>query len=81
MAFCLTLVDQSIKIKQAHDLRGPTIDLVKELGLTDLALFTEASYTRHLSQADRHTAFGSHPGSFDHFPTGALVPLPGHLRQ
>ena len=50
--------------------------LVKELGLSDLALFTEARYTRHPSQADRHSAFQDHPGALEHFPSGSLfVPL------
>jgi hypothetical protein len=55
--------------------------LVTELDLTDLALFTEARYTRHLSQADRHTAFQDHPLALDHFPSGSLVPPPERLRQ
>lgn len=48
-------------------------------GLTDLALFTEARYTRHPSQADRHAAFQDHPGALEHFPTGALMAPPPHL--
>lgn len=55
--------------------------LVAELGLTDLALFTEARYTRHLSLADRHTAFQDHPLALDHFPSGSLAPPPARLRQ
>ena len=47
--------------------------LVKKLGLTDLALFTESRYTRHPSQADLFTPFQDHPLSFDHFPSGSLV--------
>lgn len=50
--------------------------LVQELGLTDLCLFTEARYTRHLSQADLHSAFQDHPLALEHFPSGALVPPP-----
>lgn len=46
---------------------------VAELKLTDLSLFTEARYTRHLSQADRHAAFQDHPISFEHFPSGSLT--------
>ncbi|MEW6647575.1 MAG: hypothetical protein AB1450_10275 [Pseudomonadota bacterium] len=55
--------------------------LVAGLGLTDLALFTEARYTRHLSQADRHTPFQDHPLALDHFPSGSLVPPPQRLQQ
>lgn len=50
--------------------------LVGRLGLTDLALFTEARFARHPSQADLHTAFQDHPLSLDHFPAGSLAPRP-----
>lgn len=53
--------------------------LVAELGLTDLALFTEARYTRHPSQADLFTPFQDHPLSFDHFPSGSLVSPQRHF--
>lgn len=51
-------------------------DLVARLGITDLALFTEARYTRHPSQADRHAAFQDHPMALEHFPSGSLLPPP-----
>jgi len=50
--------------------------LVKALGLTDLCLFPEAGYTRHLSQSDLHAPFQDHPFSLEHFPSGALAPPP-----
>jgi hypothetical protein len=50
--------------------------LVGQLGLTDLCLFTEASYTRHPSMADRHTPFKDSPFSLEHFPSGSLVSPP-----
>ena len=53
--------------------------LVKQLQLTDLCLFTEASYTRHLSMTDLSTPFQDSPMSLEHFPTGALVGPPSHL--
>jgi hypothetical protein len=56
-------------------------DLVARLGLTDLALFTEARYTRHPSQADLHSALQDHPGAFDHFPSGSLQPPPALIRR
>lgn len=56
-------------------------ELAATLGLTDLALFTEARYTRHPSQADRHTPFQDHPLAFDHFPSGSLIPPPARLRR
>jgi hypothetical protein len=56
-------------------------ELVARLGLTDLALFTEARYTRHLSQADRHSAFQDHPLALEHFPSGSLVLPPERLSR
>jgi hypothetical protein len=50
--------------------------LVKELLITDLCLFTEARYTRHLSQADLHAPFQDSPMSMEHFPSGSLVAPP-----
>jgi len=47
--------------------------LVNKLQLTDLALWTEARYTRHPSQADFFSAFQDSPGVLDHFPAGSLV--------
>lgn len=55
-------------------------EIVKRIRLTDLCLFTEASYTRHLSQADMNTPFQDHPMSFEHFPSGSLVPHPFHKK-
>jgi hypothetical protein len=53
--------------------------VVRELQLTDLCLFCEARYTRHLSQADLYSAFQDHPLAFEHFPSGSLVLPPEHL--
>ena len=47
--------------------------MVRDLELTDLCLFTEANYTRHLTQADRHTPFQNSPMAFEHFPSGSLL--------
>ena len=55
--------------------------LVGRLDLTDLCLFTEASYTRHLSQADLHTPFQDGPMSLEHFPSGSLVMPPAVIRK
>ncbi len=53
---------------------------VAAFDLTDLSLFTEARYIRHLSQADRHSPFQDHPLSLEHFPTGSLILPPEALR-
>lgn len=56
-------------------------ELAAKLQLTDLALFTEARYTRHPSLADLHSAAQDHPLSLEHFPSGSLMPPPAHLRN
>ncbi|MCK9396723.1 MAG: hypothetical protein M0Q44_14170 [Methylobacter sp.] len=55
--------------------------MVKSLKLTDLCLFTEARYTRHLSQADLNTAFQDHPLSLEHFPSGSFTQPPESIRK
>ena len=57
------------------------ISLVRNLGLADLCLFTEASYTRHLSLSDFHTAFQDSPMALEHFPSGSLVIHPPAARK
>ena len=47
--------------------------MVRELGITDLCLFTEASYTRHITQTDLRTPFQELPLSLEHFPSGSLM--------
>jgi hypothetical protein len=55
--------------------------LVSHYRLTDLSLFTEARYTRNPSMADLNTAFQDYPFSFEHFPSGSLVPVPATVRK
>lgn len=74
--FALTCADAA-RLRAASTARvTATAALVTQLGLTDLALFTEARYTRHPTQADLQSAFQDHPGALEHFPTGSLVPPP-----
>ena len=56
-------------------------EMVRVLELTDLCLFTEANYTRHLSQADLHTPFQDSPMSLEHFPSGSIAVPPQGLRK
>ena len=56
--------------------------LVVRLGVTDLALWTEARYTRHPSQTDLFSAFQDFPAAPEHFPAGSIVHPPlGVLRS
>ena len=51
-------------------------ELVQRLELTDLAIWTEARYTRHPSQADFFAPFQDGPSSLEHFPAGSVVAAP-----
>lgn len=78
--FLWSLVDATRSSLRGGDGIRQTRLLVGELGLTDPALFTEARYTRHLSQADLHSAFQDHPMALEHFPSGSLL-LPPQRSQ
>ena len=56
-------------------------NMVARLALTDLCLFTDARYARHLSMADRHTPFQDSPLSLEHFPSGTIITPPAHLQK
>ena len=80
-AFAACFVDAArLRAAAADDANGMAA-LVAQLRLTDLALFTEARYTRHPSQADLHSAFQDHPLALEHFPTGSLIAPPAGLLQ
>ena len=81
IAFAGCFVDAArLRATAAGDANG-MVALVAQLRLTDLALFTEARYTRHPSQADLHSAFQDHPLALEHFPTGSLIGPPAGLRD
>lgn len=56
--------------------RSAVEEIVDKLGLTDFAIWTEARYTRHPSQADRFTPFQDFPSSLEHFPAGSIIAPP-----
>lgn len=78
LVFLGSLLDaNALKLERAasvEEMRGHAARLC----LTDLALFTEARYTRHPSQADLHAAFQDHPLALEHFPSGSLITPPRH---
>ena len=69
----LLLIHAAISESARHETIEEKAALVKTLQLTDLCLFTEARYTRNLSQADLGTAFQDHPMSLEHFPSGSFT--------
>lgn len=78
-ALGLMLVDAAVRRSLSEPVLRQRAGVVRALGLTDLALFTEARYTRNPSLADRHSPFQEHPLSLEHFPSGSLVSPPSHL--
>ena len=78
---CLMFAHASFKEEAARGLIKEKGEMVRSLELTDLCLFTEANYTRHLSQADLHTPFQDSPMSLEHFPSGSIAAPPPGLRK
>ena len=81
MLFSLLMVHARLKPSEAVAVQAPSAELVRELKLTDLCLFTEARYTRNPAMADRHSPFQDHPLALEHFPSGSLVTPPAVIRQ
>jgi len=69
------------QVTHAGPLLSKNSELVKRLELSDLCLFTEASYTRHLTQADMDTPFQDHPMCLEHFPSGSILLPPDMLKR
>ena len=77
----LLLVHASISEYARQENLEEKAAMVKILKLTDLCLFTEARYTRNLSQADLNTAFQDHPLSLEHFPSGSFTQPPERISE
>jgi len=76
LALLLVLLDSNRLAMQREATLKSGQALARSLQLTDPALFNEARYARHASQADRHAAFQDHPVAMEHFPAGSLMPPP-----
>lgn len=72
LALGLALGEARLRVRGELPYLRQEVTVVKTLQLTDLCLATEARHTRHLSQADWHSAFQSHPAALDHFPSGSV---------
>lgn len=82
---CLTLTLAGLLAHARHRVNSaaPVVAanalLVRQLQLTDLCIFTEASYTRNPNISGLASAFQDSPLSLEHFPSGALMQPPLHL--
>ena len=72
----LLLGSASVSIRKSSPELAARKQLVKAFMLTDLALWTEAHYTRHPSQADLFAPFQDFPSAIEHFPAGSMVAPP-----
>lgn len=67
------LIGNALERRRQWQAAGPLREItVAALGLTDLAVATEARYTRHPAVSDPLAPFMDHPGAIDHFPTGSF---------
>lgn len=56
---------------------GQMREVIKQLGLSDLCIATDARYIRHISISDPVAPFMDHPGGIEHFPSSSIfVPIP-----
>jgi hypothetical protein len=76
LAFLLTLVHAGLSTYHSREGIEMKKRIVRNLGLTDLCLTTEARYTRHPSQADYFTPFQDNPLSLEFFPSGGVMAPP-----
>ncbi len=51
-------------------------EMASGLMLTDLAVWSEATYARHPSQADLFSPFQDYPSAIEHFPAGSILAPP-----
>ena len=81
MLFSFLMLHARTKPAEALAIQSSCAELVEELLLTDLCLFTEARYTRNPAMADLHSPFQDHPLSLEHFPSGSLVMPPAIIKR
>jgi len=78
LLFLLLALDGALLVDGQNRRKGQDATLAQlkvatsGLGLTDLAVATEARYTRHPAVSDPMAPFMDHPGAIEHFPTGAF---------
>ncbi len=66
------VIDNLLRGHEEKASRARLETLTRGLGLTDLAVATEARYTRHPAVSDMMAPFMDHPGAIEHFPTGTF---------
>jgi len=72
----MLLGSASVSVQKSKPETAARQQLVQALMLTDLALWTEARYTRHPTQADMFAPFQDFPSAIEHFPAGSIIAPP-----
>jgi hypothetical protein len=80
LVFISLLLFSHVSIGKREEERTLMRAIVRELMLTDMAIWTAARYTRHPSQTDLFTPFQDFPGSIEHFPAGSVIAPPEGLK-
>ncbi len=86
VGFCVFLIGSvlihfSIIRKERSASVAEMVATARRYGLTDLCLTTEAGHTRNPALSDNHSAFQTHPGALDHFPSGSIIVVPPRIRE
>ena len=63
------LLHGASSVRSFHPQLSANRQLAKHFMFTDLAIWTEARYTRHPSQTDFFSPFQDFPGAMEHFPS------------
>ncbi len=77
----LLIVHPAVSSSEYQKRTSANRQVVERLGLTDICLFTEAGYTRHVTQSDLFSAFRDHPGAREHLPSGSMFGPPPRFEK
>ena len=72
----LLMVDGIMTLHRVQPKLEANRKLAVALQLTDLAIWTEARYTRHPTQTDFFSPFQDFPACIEHFPAGTIMAPP-----
>ncbi len=69
LTLLVSIMERRTDVLASYAVAGEMVSL---MGLSDLALSTEARYTRHPAVSDEVVPFMDHPGALEHFPSGSF---------
>ncbi len=72
----LLIQNRTMSVRSLQSEVAANKQMVSHFMFTDLALWSEARYTRHPSQTDLFSPFQDFPGAMEHFPSGSIIAPP-----